>query len=539
MKNCLLAGLAAVSVSTCLQAASAKDADANRLEADVRYLSDDLFEGREAGTRGYDLAAKFVASRYQALGLKPGGDDGSYFQAVPMRETKAAAPEGGVLRFSGPNAPDTFIRGEDYLVGANFTGTEVDIEAEVVFVGFSFVSEEHGRDDFANVDVDGKIVAFLYGAPKFLNSEERAHNRSIRAQRASENGAIGALGFWSPGLEQRYSFADAIENLPTSTSLEWVQDGGEVYSTAPNIRASASISLDGAEKLFANAPHTWAEIMEMAESEQGEVPSFPLNMTARIESRSVHKDVSSPNVVAILEGADPALRDEYVVMTAHLDHHGIDPTDEEGDDEINNGAIDNMTGVSAILEIARLFAENPPRRSVIFIALTAEEKGLVGSDYFAQNPTAPAEKIVANINLDMAIVTYPFTDIVAFGGERSTMYPVVEAAAGRAGLTLSPDPQPEQGFFTRSDQYSFVKTGVPALNIDLGFANGGEAAQQEFLENHYHEVSDEADLIDYEQLRRFAQVNYEIARGVADMDTRPLWKKGDFFGKTFNGPMEE
>jgi Zn-dependent M28 family amino/carboxypeptidase len=254
--------------------------------------------------------------------------------------------------------------------------------------------------------------------------------------------------------------------------------------------------------------------------------------------RSTHDEIASPNVVGVLPGSDPARRGEYIVLSGHLDHVGIRPTDEEGDDELHNGAMDNATGIASMLELARLLAKNPPARSIVFLAVTAEEKGLVGSDYFAHYPTVPATGLVANINLDMPILNYDFADIVAFGGERSTMFPIVEAAAERAGLKLSPDPQPEQGFFTRSDQYSFVKMGIPAVYVDLGWANDGQAPQEEFLKEHYHQPSDEADLVNYDALARFAAVNYEIARGVGDMAERPKWKKDDFFGTLFGGPMD-
>ncbi|WP_425411088.1 M28 family metallopeptidase [Hyphococcus sp.] len=520
-------------------AAAQTGANAGRLEADMRFLSDDLLEGRATGTRGYDLAAAYVAERYRALGFSPGGGDGTYYQQTPLLEVFSADADKASMRLSGRDAPRRFKRGEDYLVNPSYKDADVDIEAPVVFAGFGFVSEAHGRDDYEGLDVDGKIVAVFSGAPKFLNSEERAHYSSTRAERASERGAIGVLRVWTPALEERYAFSRAAARAGTGSSMTWIDARGEPFSRAENIIVSGNISLEGARKLLSNGPVPFDEILAAAESEAGNPPSFPLDVTARIRTQSVHERLESPNVVGVLPGSDPALKDEYVVLTAHLDHMGVRPTDEEGDDELYNGALDNGSGVASMLEVARLLALDPPRRSVIFIALTAEEKGLVGSEYFARNPTVPAQSIVANINLDMAILTYPFTDIVAFGGERSTMFPVVEAAAARAGLTLSPDPQPEQGFFTRSDQYSFVQEGVPALNIDLGWANGGQEAQETFLEEHYHQPSDEISLVNWDALRRFAQVNYEIARGVANMNERPLWKKGDFFAETFGGPMEE
>ncbi len=549
MRSIILAGLAAALTVSCdnltTSAAPAQTrahdnaANQNRLEADLRYLADDLLEGREAGTRGYDLAAKYVAERYRAVGLTPAGNDGAYFQNVPMREVKNGSENGGTITFSGEGAPNGLAPGVDYFVGGSALALEGAVEAPVVFVGYGLVAEDHDRNDYEGLDVDGKIVAVLFGAPKFLNSEERAHYRATTAKRASERGAVGMIVIWTPTLGSLIPFDVLLNIQKGSTNMSWLRDDGTPFTNSPNLKGGGVLSPDLSEKLFSSMPLSWEEIAAADASDEGYVKGFDMGLTARIESKSTHRELTSPNVIGMLPGSDPALRDQYVVLTAHLDHEGVKPTPEEDDDEIYNGAMDNASGIASMLEVAHLLAQNPPRRSVLFVALTAEEKGLVGSDYFARNPTVPAEQVVANINLDMPILTYKFSDIIAFGGERSNMYPVVEAAAERAGLILSPDPQPDQGFFVRSDQYSFVKQGVPAVYLDLGFGNDGEAAQTAFQKDHYHQPSDEADGVDYEQLRRFAQVNYEIASGVANMDERPLWKKDDFFATIFNGPMEE
>ncbi len=549
MRTIVLASLAAASITGCdninlptqsSQTAAVKStANQNRLEADLRYLADDLLEGREAGTRGYDLAAKYVAERYRAVGLVAAGNNGSYFQNVPMREVKNRNENGGTITLSGEGAPDGLAPGVDYFVGGSARALEGAVEAPVVFVGYGLVAEDHDRNDYEGLDVEGKIVAVLFGAPKFLNSEERAHYRATTAKRASERGAVGMIIIWTPTLGSLIPFDVLLEIQKGSTNMAWLHEDGTPYSSAPNLNGGGVLSPDLSEKMFASTAVSWEEIVAADASDEGYVKGFDMGLTARIEYKSTHRELTSPNVVGMLPGSDPAMRDQYVVLTAHLDHEGVKPTPEEDDDEIYNGAMDNASGIASMLEVAHLLAHNPPRRSVVFVALTAEEKGLVGSDYFARNPTVSADQVVANINLDMPILTYEFSDIVAFGGERSNMYPVVEAAAKRAGLILSPDPQPDQGFFVRSDQYSFVKQGVPAVYLDLGFGNDGEAAQTAFQKDHYHQPSDEADVVDYEQLRRFAQVNYEIASGVANMDERPLWKKDDFFATIFNGPMEE
>ena len=303
-------------------------ADENRLEADVRYLADDLLEGREAGTRGYDLAARYVAERYRAIGLKPGGEEGTYYQSVPLRAIRAAAEFGGDITLTGVAAPNSFVGGVDYIVNSSSRDENVEIEAPLVFVGYGLVSEENNRDDYAGLDVEGKIVVYLTGAPKFLQSEERAHYGRDRAKVASERGAIGAMTLLTPTSEQRYSFARRVDRVAHRIGMNWLNENGEAYTTAPNILASATISLAGAEKLFANAPANWTEIAAAAESDAGEVQGFDLNMSAAIKSASSHEELSSPNVIGVLEGSDPSHRDEYVVLTAHLDHTGVKATEE-------------------------------------------------------------------------------------------------------------------------------------------------------------------------------------------------------------------
>ncbi len=557
MKKILFAGASALMLAACAQsdnhggetpadnkaeksaAMTAPEADAARLERDVRYLADDAREGREAGTPGYDAAADYVAQRYADLGLKPGGDDESFFQTVPMRATRLADEASNTLSFTGENAPAGLEPFVDYVASGSARMSEGEIDAPLVFIGYGLAAEDHGRDDFAGLDIEGKIVVAMWGAPKFLNTEERAHYRATTAQRASERGAVGMIILNTPALSELIPFEAIAERRKHETGMSWIGADGLPHSTAPNITGSAVLNPALSERLFDGQPASWADIIAAEQSESGEIAGFDMGISARIAFKAEQFDTESRNVIGLLEGSDPELKHEYVVLSAHLDHEGIKPTPEEGDDELYNGAMDNAVGTSAMLEVARLLAANPPRRSVLFTAVTAEEKGLVGSAYNAANPTVPAEQIVANVNLDMPIMTYPFTDIIAFGAERSTMGPIVEAAAERSGLALSPDPQPEQGLFVRSDQYSYVKQGVPAIYMKPGFANGGEEAQNLFRKEHYHKASDEADLVDFEQLRRFSAVNYEIARGVADMDERPRWRKGDFFGRTFEGPMEE
>lgn len=521
--------------ATAEAATPAQTASAERVEAHVRFLADDLLEGREAGTRGYELAALYVAEQFRALGLEPGGDDGTYMQDVPLFRYQLDPSATQSLSVTD-GADLTLEQGSDYLISASSQIENASIEGPAVFVGYGFIAPDGSRDDLEGVDLTGKIAVMFRDSPKTLNTEERAHYTSTAYQRISDAGAIGVVVLYHPVAQERYAFERrAAMARMGRASMTWVDADGNAYTNAPNIRASAVMSMEGAAKLLEAAGRDFDTLVE--ETETGVAP-FDLGLSLKIEATSLHKQIESPNVAAILPGSDEALAGEYVVLSAHLDHEGVKPSFNENEDTLFNGAMDNASGTSALLEVARLLAGNPPARSIIFVAVTAEEKGLVGSDYFARFPTVPAEDIAANVNLDMPIMTYEFEDVVAFGTERSNLYEPVKAAVEGAGLTLSPDPNPDLGLFTRSDHYSWVKQGVPSTYLVPGHANGGADAQAKFLAEDYHRPTDEAGKLNYNALARFAAVKAEIARSIANMEDRPAWNDGDFFGDMFAGEGE-
>lgn len=300
---------------------------------------------------------------------------------------------------------------------------------------------------------------------------------------------------------------------------------------------------DAAVALFAGTGFDFTELAE--EADNGNPKGFPLNVSVKMAQQSTHEVISSSNIVAILPGSEPDLADEFVIISAHLDHVGIGA--EVDGDSIYNGAIDNATGVSIMLEVARAFAENPdrPKRSILFLAFTAEEKGLLGAEYFAQYPTIPIENIVANINLDATLSFYDFSDVIAFGASHSTLGEVVDRAVQQIGLVQSPDPFPEQGFFTRSDHYAFVKKGIPAILLYPGFGESfdGQIGKDVFLNyisNHYHKPSDDLNLpFNYEVAVKFARLNWLIANEIANADILPKWYQDDFFGDRFAPSLEK
>jgi Zn-dependent M28 family amino/carboxypeptidase len=510
--------------------------------ATVSFLADDLLEGRDTGSRGHEIAARYVASRFEALGLKPGGGDGGWFQRITFQQTDPGATPGSVAITAPNGKTQSWTHGTDVLVGLNPNEPALDIAAPLVFVGYGIENAKLGINDYAGLDVKGKIVVTLRGFPQGLPSEEAAHASATKAQAADRHGAIGMVSIGTLLSMKTRPWAQSV-HFADEPSFAWVGADGKAFDEAPGIRITASLNEPAAQALFEGASRGLATIRAIADQPGGRPKGFALKTRIRIQSQSVTKRVTSPNVVAILPGSDPALKADYVVLSAHLDHIGITPPKPGGasgngpdTDRINNGALDNAAGIATMLEVARAAAEAPvaPRRSLIFLASTAEEKGLLGADYYARHPSVPIKAIVGNVDLDMPLLLYRFTDVTAFGADHSTLGPIVAKAVAPMGVTLSPDPMPAQTIFVRSDHYMFVKQGVPAVFLATGFANGGEKHWEKFLGGAYHHPDDDmAQKIDWEAGARFADANYRIMRAMADADTPPLWYAKDFFGDTF------
>lgn len=520
-------------------AVTAAETAAERMRRDIAWLADDAREGRETGTQAYREAAGYVAARLQAIGAKPGAD-GSWFQEVPLR---AGAPvlEAAEVTITGPDGTaHKLTHLDDFRVFPSLNAETFSVEnAEAVFVGFGVHAPAFGHDDYENVDVEGKVVVYFSGAPDSFDNESRAHFNSsgLKFKEASDRGAIGAVSLFTASAEERRPWERYIAN-PSYTSMTWLWPNGDAESSGPNIKGSAALHPEKAPLLFEGAAQSYESVRAAADAE-GEAPT-PFDLVARISMAGAMtlEETSSPNVIGLIPGADPERKDEYVILTAHLDHIGVnEKLIEEGEDGIRNGAMDNATGVATMLEVARRLKEDePPARSVIIAAVTGEEKGLLGADYFAHFPTIGDGEMAANVNLDMPVMLHEFTDIIAFGAERSTLGPIMEDALEQTGVTLAPDPIPELNIFTRSDHYRFVEQGVPSIFLWTGFGNGGEELFWDFYKNHYHQPSDDISLpIRYDDLARFADINTIIARAIANAEERPAWNEGDFFGDLFAG----
>lgn len=505
--------------------------------AHVAFLADDLLEGRDIGSRGHEIAAVYVAERFAAMGLKPAGDGGGWLQRIPFQETDyGAAP--GTVTVTGPAGSHDFIHGAKVLVGLNPLAPEGQVAAKLVFVGYGIDAPDQGMDDYRGLDVRGRIVVMLAGFPATLPGEIAAHLSATKRAMAERHGATGMITVATIASERTRSWRQQLHNAE-QPRFAWIGADGRPNVEGGGVRQTAAADRDVAALLFEGAPKSLAAVLSEADKAGAKPRGFALATSATIAQHATVRRITSPNVVAMLPGADPTLGAQYVVLSAHLDHLGIAPRkpgDTPATDRIDNGALDNAAGIATMLEVARAMSEAkvPPRRSVVFLASTGEEKGLLGADYFATHPTVPARAIVGNVDLDMPLLLYHFTDVIAFGADHSTLGPLVAAAVEPMGVALAPDPMPEETVFVRSDHYRFVRQGVPAVFLATGFANGGAAAWPAFLAGNYHHPGDDMNqTIDWASGARFAEANYRITEAMADADAPPRWYKGDYFGDLF------
>ena len=521
-----------LAVAAPLQAATptaADSASAQRVRADVEFLASDSLEGRDTGSRGYLIAADYVASQFRAIGLEPAGEKGGWFQQVPFRRASFETPPRMTLTVGGKTV--ALEQGKDAGVRPSVTAKTRNLTAGFVFVGYGLKDPRHGFDDYRGLNLKGKIAVALAGTPKGLPSEIEAHLNASKDRMAAEAGAVGFVEIGDggrPNSLRRY-------NRPL---IDWVDTNGRAGSTPAGIVLQLGLSKEIAERLFEGAPRSLASVQSDAKRDGKPGPrGFALRPTLTVQAESKWEDFTSPEVIALLKGSDPTLAAEHVVLMGHLDHLGVKPDAKPGEDAIYNGALDNAAGVATMLEAARLFAAQPvrPKRSILFIANTGEERGLLGADYYAGHPTVPASSIVGLVDLDMPLLLYPFTDVTAFGADHSTIGAVVAEAGRSMGVSVSPDPMPEEAIFTRSDHYQFVRRGVPAVLLMTGHANGGKDIWNSWLNKIYHSPQDDlTQKIDWDAGARYALLNYRISRAMADAPARPMWLQGDYFGDLFD-----
>ena len=482
----------------------------------MRFLASDLLEGREPGTRGYEIAAEYVAAEFTAIGLET-SQQPITFRVARLAEDQSSYAVGG----------QTLAIRKDIIPRANFLNAASEVDAPVIFVGFGIVAPELKHDDYSGIDAKGKIVLMLSGAPPDFPLDQRAYysGSKLKDRTAAQHGAVGVLTLNTITDEKRQPFEKRAQQsgIPPMLYL----DSGRPADAVEGIRVSAQLSRTAAAKFLPDVDAV------LADAEKGVSRAIELktNLAARTISR--FEEAKSENVVGILRGSDPKLRNEFVVVTAHLDHLGNHPT-ANGGDSIYNGAYDNASGIACLIEIARGLASGPrPKRSVAFVAVTGEEKGLQGSEYFARHPTV--QPIVADINMDMFLMLYPVADLIALGGEHTTIGEMATRAAKQEGFQMSPDPFVEEVRFIRSDQFSFVEAGIPAIHLKPGNKSrdpkiDGAATTKEWLRRIYHSPADDMNQpFDFASGARYAETNLRLVRAIANATQRPAWKKGDFF----------
>jgi Zn-dependent M28 family amino/carboxypeptidase len=503
--------------------------NAERMKAAVAYLSSDRLEGRGPGTRGEDLATEFLADEFQKIGLKPGGERGSYFQPVPLIRV-TTSPTSTIRATKGKIAIDLKC-GDDFAGMSQTQAGDVDFDAEAVFVGHGITAPEFDWDDYKGIDVKDKIVVLFTNEPpsddpKFFGGQALTYygRWTYKFEEAARRGAKACLIIHTNETAgYPYSVVRPLEGAQLK------REDGE-----PALAFAGWLSRSAGDRILGLAGKTVEEALK--ETNTKGFKAFPLGVRLKGNIPTRVQPFSSNNVVGTIEGSDPKLKDEAVVFTAHWDHLGVGRA--VVGDSIYNGAADNATGCAIILELARAWTalDPKPKRSAIFLAVTAEEKGLLGSKYYSQHPIVPLGKTALDVNFDMILPLGIPESVVTNGAERTTFWPTVQAVAKKHGLEIEPDPRASVGTYYRSDHFSFARAGVPAFSIGGGTKLKGKPPEfakkaiQEFNDKRYHSPQDEMqpdwDFREFEVICNFA---LDLAREAANANELPTWNAGDEF----------
>jgi len=500
--------------------------DTAQFKADIAYLADDKLKGRAPGTEGYQMAVDYVVGRLKSMGVKPAGENGSWLQDVKLR--KAFVKDASLTLAGGTSA---LKLGVDYVILPNPESPDVSVKGALVFAGYGVSEPALGYDDYAGIDVKGKIVLITRGAPDNFSSSVSAHtmNPTTILKTAADHGAAGVI----------ICSADSASHLNNSNAGVYSvmnKDGSVAISRvyySSQVKVLGLINYTLFNSLLLQSGKTMPALL--AQLKNGQPASFAINASFTIGYHSSYQDIISYNVIGKIEGTDPKLKNEYVVHSAHLDHLGIGRPVEG--DSLYNGAHDNASGVASVLAIAKIYngIKDKPKRSILTVLLTGEELGDLGSGYFASHPTVPVKSMVADVNTDMPTIIAPLLSVTALGAEHSSLAKQVDEAAGYLGLGVEPDPEPKQARFTRSDQYSFVVNGIPALHIKYGNKTAdGKNNLNEFVAKwrakYYHKPQDDINgIFDFAAGKKYAQLNFLIGYLVAQDTARPTWNKGDIF----------
>jgi hypothetical protein len=503
------------------------EVSADKIKADITYLADDKLKGRAPGSEGYQMAVDYVIGQLKAVNVKPAGENNTWLQKVRLRKAFVKNASLSITGQTNITAPP-----RSFVIYPNPVVDTVKLSAGLAFAGYGISEPALGYDDYAGIDVKGKVVIVMRGSPEKFSSSVAAHvmNSTQILKVAAEHGAVGVV----------------IGSADSTVRMGNVSRG--VYSVMDDDKGNVAISRTYYSKqlgvygslgysLFNSLVKQSGKDLQQipAKLKAGQPGSFVINASVNISYTSTYQDIISYNVVGKVEGSDSKLKKEYVVHSAHLDHLGIG-TPVQGD-SIYNGAHDNASGVASVISIAKIYSsiKVKPKRSILFVLMTGEELGDLGSGYFAKHPTVPGKSLVADVNTDMPTIIAPLLSITALGAEHSSLAKQVAQAAGHFSLVVEPDPEPAQARFTRSDQYSFVVQGIPALHIKYGSktADGKNNLNDivaPWRAKYYHKPQDDINgIFDFEAGKKYAQLNFLIGYLVAQDTARPTWNAGDIF----------
>ena len=507
------------------------DDTAARWWSHVEALANDGMEGRNTGSPGHKRAADYIAAQFKKAGLEPAGV-GGYIQPVAFKTRRIIEAQSSLALVRDGKAEGLTL-GEDANVNVR-TDPAPAVDAPLVFVGYGLKIPEQQIDDFAGVNLKGAIAVYISSTPKSLPGPLQAHFGSAgeRWKMYRAAGAIGAVSIANPKSMDVPWARSTLARLQPAMSL-----ADATLDEASGQQLNVTMNPAHADKLFAGSGHTFAELLALVDAGKP-VPSFALPARLKAAVAVERSQVESQNVAGILRGSDPKRRDEFVVVSAHLDHLGIGGA--VNGDTLYNGAMDNASGIAAILEVAQSLhdAAAKPARSILFLAVTAEEKGLLGSHYFAARPTVPQASIVADLNTDMFLPLFPLKMLMVLGLDESDLAADVRASAKAVGITVQADPEPQRNRFVRSDQYSFIRAGVPSLAMKVGYdEHTPEAAiAAKWTAERYHAPSDDLQQpIDRSAAGKYVEVVRDLAVRIANRAERPKWNDASFFKRFAHG----
>ncbi len=492
----------------------------------VKFLADDSLEGRDTGSEGLRKAEAYAVAQLQSAGLEPAGTDG-FFQPVRLRQFQIDEAKSSLnLISNGVAKPVSFA--DDAYFSTRLTRASANLTAPMVFIGYGLKIPEKNLDELAGLDLKGKIVVHLAGSPSDVPSALASHYQTINERWKSLRaaGAIGVVTIPNPAsMDVPWSRISVNRNHPS------MDLAGAEFNEVEGLQVGIAFNPAAAEQLFAGSGHTFAEIATLGKDRKP-LPHFVLATSLQANATVLTADVNSANIVAKLPGNDPTLRNEFVVLSAHVDHVGIGAP--INGDTIYNGAMDDGSGTALALDLAASFKAHPEKlqRSLLFVLVTAEEKGLLGSKYFATHPSVPAKSIVADINVDMFLPIVPLKILAILGLEESDLGTRAATVAKSFGVLPQADPEPLRNIFIRSDQYSFIKKGVPSIMMDVSYAPGSPEQKifKEWLTTRYHAPSDDANQpVDLQAAALYEEIVRRLLIETANATARPQWNAGSFF----------